>query len=235
MGKELVMKRLMIEKNRVLYVVLCLGMFFLVAYIWNPPIAVDAKAMGEEEASLPGRLWREELNDLVHQAQMSQGEKYLKEKFDGRMGVTLDILQKSYGDRYVLEVDASYSVLSVESPLCILPLRGLELRNLLERMISEYKQNTKQMDIFWMECLFYGIDYSYDLSRKEGDRVIIEGFDNGKEFEWVPVYNLVLPECCLGEGIFREYSLDETIWYQKEDLKGGITWDLIADYLCLEE
>ncbi len=198
--------------------------------------------------------------DFINRAQMVVGTKYMKKKFASTCPVTLETLQKTYGNKYTLDVDCScsnvatlgnytvkagalsmkdiYKMYPRDNSLCILPLTGAQMDKILEYVAS--KQLTyaisKGKTVFLTKgnkCdypVFYGIDFSYDLSKKVGDRVTIRGFQNGKPFSLIQTYNLAIDNYLLSNGPFKKYGLDDTIWSQTEDLGVGGVRDLIKEF-----
>ena len=78
--------------------------------------------------------------------------------------------------------------------------------------------------------IFGGINFSYDMSRPEGDRVVIEGFSNGRSFEENSVYLVSVNNFLLANehcGL-RAFTEKDALWKQDEEEHAQ---DLIALYI----
>ncbi len=222
------------------------------------PYATEAtNYLGEASGKISGKGWDGNTNfylrqtdtmDFINRAQLVMGTKYMKKKYAPTAAVTLKTLQKTYGNKYTLDVDLScssvatwgnysvkggdlsmkdiYKLYPRDNNLCILPLTGAQLKKCLEYVAS--KQLTYGISngkiVFSTKgnnCnypVFYGIDFSYDLSKVAGDRVKINGLQNGKPFSLIQTYNLAIDNDLLGNGAFKKYGLKDTIWSQRQDL-----------------
>jgi len=106
--------------------------------------------------------------------------------------------------------------------LMVLPLRGSEIRAIMEENASERlmaRLMRGQAYFHWKgetntDLIFGGLNFTYDMARPEGERVVIEGFSNGRTFEDDGLYLAVVTDFILGNikcGL-RDYSEDDAIW-----------------------
>lgn len=187
------------------------------------------------------------VTDFVNRAQMVMGTKYMRKKFNPS-NVTLETLQKTYGNTYTLEVDCSvcsadvsekrivekgsifmknlYEYYRPDSSLYILPLTGAQMKEVLEEVMSKNSKGISEST-----PVFYGVDFEVDWSKEEGGRVTIQGFQDGKVFSLQQTYNVAIDSKQLRNGVFSKYGVEQTIWSQLEDLNHYGTREVIKDYV----
>ncbi|MBQ7870547.1 MAG: S-layer homology domain-containing protein, partial [Oscillospiraceae bacterium] len=137
-----------------------------------------------------------------------------------------------------------YRLYRYDNSLYLLPITGAELKTILEfnaathlavnTSTGEAVFSTKGDD--FTNPIFYGIDFKYDMSRAEYDRVIDLKFSDGREVVDSEVYILAVNNYHLGNasGPFANYTTEDAIWCQTDDLGGGFVQDLIAEFLTEE-
>ena len=199
--------------------------------------------------------------DLIGRAQMAMGSKYLAEKYDTETEVA-ELFEKTGLDH--LEVDMSstsvvvsgnytvqpgtmnmkkiYQLYKYDNTLYLIPLTGQQIKDVLEFNASErLSVNTGSGEAVFgtigddfTNPIFYGLDFVYDMAQEPGSRAVISGFANGNPFELDKTYIFAVNNYHLGNGPFAQYSTDDAIWSQTDDLGGGVVQDLIAEWLTAE-
>ena len=201
--------------------------------------------------------------DLIGRAQMAQGTIHLEEKFDteekkqalfeatGLTDLTVDASSTSVVINGTYNVSAGdlsmkdiYRMYRYDNSLYLMPVTGAELRGFLEFNAATHLSvntasgtpvfSTKGDD--FTNPIFYGLDFKYDMSREEYDRVIDLKFSDGREVVDDEVYIFAVNNYHLGNasGPFASYTTEDTIWSQTDDMGGGFVQDLIAEFLAAE-
>ncbi|MCD8010822.1 MAG: 5'-nucleotidase C-terminal domain-containing protein, partial [Lachnospiraceae bacterium] len=138
-----------------------------------------------------------------------------------------------------------YGFYKYDNSLYLLALTGSEIKDLLEynaseRIVVSFKDgeavfsDTGDYNANYTFPVFYGLNYTIDMAQEEGERVIIEGFSNGKEFSEDGLYVVAINNYHLGNSYndcLGLYSTSDAIWSQTDDLGGGYVQDLIAEYV----
>ena len=199
--------------------------------------------------------------DIVGRAQIAMGTKHLAEKYDTETEVA-ELFEKTGLDH--LEVDMSstsvvvsgsytvqpgtmtmkkiYQLYKYDNTLYLIPLTGQQIKDVLEFNASErLTVNTASGNAVFgttgddfTNPVFYGLDFVYDMSEEPGNRAEIKGFANGKEFKLDETYIFAINNYHLGNGPFAQYSTEDAIWSQTDDMGGGVVQDLIAEWLTEE-
>ncbi len=150
----------------------------------------------------------------------------------------------SAGDS-TLSMKDIYGFYKYDNSLYLLALTGSEIKDLLEYNASEritvsFKNgeavisDTGDYNANYTFPVFYGLNYTIDMAQEEGERVLIDGFSNGKEFSEDDLYVVAINNYHLGNSYndcLGKYSTSDAIWSQTDDLGGGYVQDLIADYV----
>ena len=122
--------------------------------------------------------------------------------------------------------------------ILVIPMRGSEIRSIMEdnaetfltaRVLNGKVYYYSKGD-FNTHMIFGGINFMYDMSRPKGERVVIEGFSNGRSFEENGVYLVSVNDFQLGNercGL-RAFSEKDAIWEQDKEEKAQ---DLIVRYI----
>ncbi|MBR2822282.1 MAG: bifunctional metallophosphatase/5'-nucleotidase [Clostridia bacterium] len=199
--------------------------------------------------------------DLINAAIISRGTAFMREKF-GSSG--LKALQAATGLDH-LDVDASISNPAVgdyipqSGPisirdiyrLCrytneemILPMYGRDLLSVMEENASQRltcrvirgKPYFMTINDTNTNLVFGGINFRYDMSKPAGERVVIDGFANGRAFLPDELYLVAVNNYIVGNDRcgLRSFSADDALWSQWEDENAGKTQDLIRDYIVQE-
>ncbi|MCD8117071.1 MAG: 5'-nucleotidase C-terminal domain-containing protein [Oscillospiraceae bacterium] len=209
-------------------------------------IAEGAIYLNEKYGSL------DELNAMLRDIYGEDTEKQLTEDdlIDGALTVDLSstsvvtTTSPAAGDSELSMKDI-YGFYKYDNSLYLLALTGSEIKELLEYNASEritvtvtdgeaVISDTGDGNANFTFPVFYGLNYTIDMAREEGDRVIIDGFSNGKAFSEDAVYIFAINNYHLGNTyneILGRYSTDDAIWSQTDDLGGGYVQDLIAEYV----
>lgn len=134
-----------------------------------------------------------------------------------------------------------YSLYGFTNALLVLPMRGSEIKAVMEEnaekrlaaRIHQGKVYYYDINDPFSNLLFGGINFVYDMSRPEGDRVLIENFSNGRPFEEDGLYLVAVNDFILGSercGL-RDFGTKDAIWSQFESESGESIQELIAEYI----
>ncbi len=220
-------------------------------------------AIGEWNYTTKFYLEQSDTMDLIGRSQIAQGSVHLKEKYDteekkaalfeatGLTDLDVDVSSTSVVINGTYNVSAGdlsmkdiYRMYRYDNSLYLMPVTGAELRGFLEFNAATHLAvntasgtpvfSTKGDD--FTNPIFYGIDFKYDMSREEYDRVIDLKFSDGREVVDDEVYIFAVNNYHLGNasGPFAEYTTEDTIWSQTDDMGGGFVQDLIAEFLAAE-
>ena len=141
-----------------------------------------------------------------------------------------------------LSMKGIYGFYKYDNSLYIITMTGQEIKDLLEynasnrltaRVASGEVTYGTTGDSF-TNPVFYGLNFTYDMAQDEGNRAVIEGFSNGKEFKLDETYIFCINNYHLGNAGNAElgkYSTADAIWSQTDDLGGGYVQDLISSYV----
>ena len=132
-----------------------------------------------------------------------------------------------------------YKLYRYDNTLYLVPLTGQQIKDIMEFNAAErLSVNTASgQAIFgtkgdnFTNPVFYGLDFTYDMSKEVGSRVIIEKFADGRAFDLSKTYLMAINNYHLGNGPFAGYSTEDAVWSQNEDMQGSIIQDLIAEFL----
>ena len=196
--------------------------------------------------------------DLISAAQMAGTTRRIKEKYglavpeafsqiglehlDVDMSMTAVAAAGGYvvqpGDISVRDV---YSLYRFSNNLLALAMTGAQIRAVMEENASDrltarfhdgeafvYAQGDQFTNI-----VFGGLNFSYDMTKPAGERVVITGFHNGRDFDENGVYLVAVNNYLLGNECcgLRNYSADDAIWSQLTDAAGEGIQDIITDYI----
>ncbi|MBE6928295.1 MAG: hypothetical protein E7467_07415 [Ruminococcaceae bacterium] len=224
------------------------------------------KAIGTWNKITSGKnfyLQQSDTMDLIGRAQIAQGTIHLEEKFDteekkqalfaetGLTDLVVDASSTSVVVNGTYNVSAGdlsmkdiYRMYKYDNSLYLMPVTGAELRGFLEfNAATHLTANTASgTPIFgtkgddFTNPIFYGLDFKYDLSREEYDRVVDLKFSDGREVVDEEVYIFAVNNYHLGNasGPFASYTTEDAIWSQTDDMGGGFVQDLIAEFLAAE-
>lgn len=198
--------------------------------------------------------------DMIQAAQMYEGSKYIAQKYDtpekqaalfaetGLDHLDIDMSSTSVvvNDSYTVKAGTMtmkdiYRLYKYDNNLYVLPLTGAQIKAVLEQNASTrlkvtIKNGTPTYSTIgesFTNPVFGGLNFTYDMYQPEGERVIIDGFANGREFDLNKVYLVGVNNYHLGNvGCgFGAFSTDDSIWSQTDDMGGGVVQDLIMEYL----
>ena len=134
-----------------------------------------------------------------------------------------------------------YKFYQFSNTLAILPMKGSDIRAILEENASEHltarvldgKAYYYSKGDVYANVLTGGLNFTYDMSQPEGSRVIISGFSNGKSFDDNSTYNVAVITYLVGNencGL-RKFSEDDLIWGMNGDGDEGSVQELIIKYI----
>jgi len=213
------------------------------------------KAIGVWDGNTNYRLECTDSQQLVGAAVIDICTKKLKEKYQIPSDVRIDldhldidlVMTTSMAvEGYAIEAgDISlkdiYKLYRYANNIIVIPMTGQEIKEIMEENASDRLDavitdgsvsfTTKNDD--YTNIIFGGLNFEYDLSKREGNRVIIDKFSNGRIFENDKVYLVAVNNYILGNekcGL-RDYSIEDTIWNQLNDTNGDIVQDIIAEYI----
>ena len=220
-------------------------------------------AIGDWNTTTKFYLEQSDTMDLIGRAQMAQGSIHLAEKYDTEEKVAALFAETGLTD---LVVDASstsvvingtynvqagdlsmkdiYRMYKYDNSLYLMPVTGAQLRGFLEfNAATHLRVNTASGEAVFgttgdnfTNPIFYGLDFKYDMSREEYDRIIDLKFSDGREVVDEEVYIFAVNNYHLGNasGPFSEYGPEDCIWSQTDDMGGGFVQDLIAEFIKAE-
>ena len=164
---------------------------------------------------------------------------------DVDMAITSNAVSNGYVIRPgSLSMRDIYRLYRFSNTLFILPMTGGQIRSVLEENASaRLRARVHGGEVYFYHVgdnfthlLFGGINFVYDLSKPEGQRVVISGFANGRPFTEDGVYLVTVNNYLLrNEGCgLRSYSSADAVWAQGED---EAVQHIIASYVlkCCEE
>ena len=128
--------------------------------------------------------------------------------------------------------------------LSVIAMTGRELKEVMEENATEHL-STRIIDgkarLFAKGdvdtlLIFGGINYRCDMSRPVGDRVLIDGFSNGRPFEADKTYAVTVISYALGNDDcgLRKWTGDDALWSQQASDANGFIQDRIAEYVTAE-
>ncbi len=201
--------------------------------------------------------------DLIGRAQMAQGSVHLAEKYDtaekqaalfaetGLTDLEVDfsatsvVVNGSYNvSAGPLSMKDIYRMYRYDNSLYLLPVTGAEIKDILEFNAATHLSvsTATGTPVFGLigdnftNPIFYGLDFKYDMAREKYDRITGLKFADGREVEAEKVYILAVNNYHLGNasGPFANYTTEDCIWSQTDDMGGGFVQDLIAEFLAAE-
>ena len=141
-----------------------------------------------------------------------------------------------------LSMKGIYTFYKYDNSLYLLVMTGQEIKDLLEynaaerlnAKVSNGSVNYQTIGDDFSNPVFYGLNFVYDMAQAKGERVIIDGFSNGKAFELDKTYVVAMNNYHLGNASNDElskYATTDALWSQTDDLGGGYVQDIIANYV----
>ena len=125
----------------------------------------------------------------------------------------------------------------------VIPMTGAQIRAVLEENAAEeFGVRVHDGEVFYYargqqntHLIFGGISYTCDMARPDGEKIVIEGFANGRPFDPDRTYLAAVTDYVLGnEGCgLRDFSVDDAIWRQTEE-RGEAIQSMIAEYITLQ-
>ena len=160
----------------------------------------------------------------------------------------ISILNCKVAENYVvhsgpISLKDVYRLNRFSNMVLVIPMTGEQIRAVMEEnaagrlsvrvhdgeafIYSKGHQNT--------HLLFGGMNYTCDLARPDGEKIVIEGFANGRSFDPDMTYLAAVSDYVLGNercGL-RGFSADDAIWRQTDE-SGEVIQNLIAEYIILQ-
>ena len=199
--------------------------------------------------------------DLVSAAMMAIGSKRMQEKFGQS---SLEALQAATGLDH-LDVDASftspvnggyiprrgpistrevYRLYRYANNQLILPMYGRDILAVLEENAAQRltcrvlrgKPYFMAANDPYTYIICGGINFRYDMSKPSGERVVIDGFANGRPFQPDARYLVAVNNFILGNehcGL-RSFSVEDALWSQMEAGNEGTIQDIVKEYIAQE-
>ena len=211
------------------------------------------KIAGEWDGSTDYFLRQTDNHDLIFAATMEISSQRLQERYHepaaagieglDHLDVDMGMSNRAVGTGYVIRPgDISmrdiYRLYRFANSILVIPMRGSEIRAIMEENAANFL-NARVLNgkVYYYNkgdnnthMIFGGINFMYDMSRPKGERVVIEGFFNGRSFEENSVYLVAVNDFLLGNDRcgLRAFAQKDAIWMQEEDEK---VQDLIAQYI----
>ncbi len=134
-----------------------------------------------------------------------------------------------------------YKLYRYDNNILVLPMSGKQLRDIMEEnAANQLKARVYNGEAHLLSCgdsftnlSFGGINFIYDMSRPEGERVQIQGFSSGRAFNENSIYLCAVNNYYLGNercGL-RIFSDEDAVWSQLEEADGEAIQDLMANYI----
>ena len=187
--------------------------------------------------------------DLVLKSMIDTGSKALAEQTAGNeqeflaktgtdhTDVDLSVGTVAVRDSYAAEPGeisrkGAYKIFRYSNQLYVLPIKGSEIRAVLEENASERlkarvlngKPYIYQFDDMYTCLIFGGLSFTCDLSKPAGTRVDITGFSNGREFRDDAVYLIAVSDYLIGNekcGL-RNFSEDDSVLNKEIRIVDGL-------------
>ena len=128
--------------------------------------------------------------------------------------------------------------------MLVLPMRGRDIRAVLEENASERltcrvlrgKAYYFAKNDLFTNILLSGVSFRYVMDRPAGERVVIDGFADGRAYEPDAVYLVAVNNYILGNercGL-RAWTAEDALWSQLEDGREATVQDIIREYIVTD-
>ena len=134
-----------------------------------------------------------------------------------------------------------YKINSYQNSAFLYQLSGKKIRDIMEETASERytcrviggKPRFYTKGDYFTALACFGLNYSIDMSRPEGERVVIEGFPDGRPFDEDAEYLVATTNYLVSNGNcgLRDLTEDDAVWLQIREDPAGVVQDLFADYV----
>ena len=156
--------------------------------------------------------------------------------------ITTDVVAKGYtvepGDITYKDL---YKMYKYSNTLFVIPMSGKEIKaimeeNATERLSAEIddgKTTFRTVGDIYTNLIFGGLNFEYDLAKRDGSRVSVGKFSNGRYFKDDGIYLVAVNNYILGNencGL-RNFSVEDAVWSQLEDTNGETIHDVLAEYI----
>ena len=222
---------------------------------------VAGYAVGEWDSSSNYYLEQTNTIDLVNDVQMVYGSKYMAQKYDSdekkaelyaatgldHIEVDLSAASPVTSNNYYVQPGEITMKTIVKmykydnNVLYILPLTGQQIKDVLEQnAATRLKATIRNGQVVYnaigdnfTNVVFGGLNFVYDMAQPEGERVIIEGLSNGREFALNKSYVVACNSYHLGNtGCgFGAFGPEDSVWNQNNDLGGSNIQEAILEYI----
>lgn len=177
------------------------------------------------------------------------GEKALMAKTGtDHLDTDISILNCNVYGKYVMRAGPIslkdiYQLNRFSNMILVIPMTGEQIKAVMEENAAgRVSVRVHDREVFYYSkghknthLLFGGMNYTCDMARPEGERIVIEGFANGRPFDPDMTYLAAVSNYVLGNercGL-RNFSVDDVIWRQTEE-SGETIQNLIAEYTILQ-
>ena len=136
-----------------------------------------------------------------------------------------------------------YRLSRFSNKVLVIPMTGEQIRAVMEETAAgRLSVRVHDGEVFYYtkghrntHLMFGGMNYTCDMARPDGEKIVIKGFANGRSFDPDRIYLAAVSDYVLGNeqcGL-RDFSVDDAIWRQT-DGNGEAIQNLIADYIILQ-
>ena len=137
-----------------------------------------------------------------------------------------------------------YRLYRYTNTVLVIPMTGAQIREMMEENAAgrlAARVHGGEAFIYAVgdtntHLLFGGINFTYDLAKPAGERVLIEGFANGRAFSDTGVYLVAVNNYLLGNercGL-RGFTAEDAVWGSPEGSGSETAQSLIAGYMTLK-
>ncbi len=214
-------------------------------------------AAGDWDESADYYLRQTDTIDLLNAAMMDIGTKRLAETYDeapvtvrgvaqlDHLDVDMSVTSVNTHNSYVvhpgdISVKDVYRLCRYSNTMLILPMYGREIRDMMEEN-AERRFTVRVLDgqvyLYSLyestNLVFGGLNFSYDMSQPVGQRVRIQSFSNGRDFEDETIYLVAVNSYILGNRYcgLRDFSEKDCIWSQLGEDDGETIQDVVTEYI----
>lgn len=148
--------------------------------------------------------------------------------------------QLKEGDFYVKD---AYKLFKYNNSQCMVVMSGQQIKDLLEYNAEnryEIKPNNEGQKTAVLKgdkftCpIIYGINFKYCLDKPVGNKVVIDGFPDGRALDLSKNYLVAINSYHLGNSasdVLSKFMLPQSLWTQIVDDAGTVFQDYIVDYV----
>ena len=214
-------------------------------------------AAGDWDESADYYLRQTDTIDLLNAAMIDIGTKRLTEEYGeslptvrggaqlDHLAVDMSVTSVNTHNSYVIHpgdisVKDVYRLCRYSNTMLVLPMYGREIRDMMEEN-AERRFTVRVLDgqvyLYSLyestNLVFGGLNFSYDMSQPIGQRIRIQGFSNGRDFEDDALYPVAVNSYILGNRYcgLRDFSEKDCIWSQLGEDDGETIQDVVTEYI----